>query len=253
MDLNLTNPMAERKTKTVYRDGDKTIKLFVENYSKADILNEALNQARVEEGTDLSIPKLIAVTKVDNRWALVSEHIEGTPLDKLMEQNPDKEDEYLNRFVDIQLEILGHNVKILNRIKEKYNKRIDSLTNINDNVKYELLQRLDGMKNHTKLCHGDYNPSNIIIKEDGSHAIIDWAHVTQGNASADCAKTYLIFCMEGREEFATKYLNLFSEKSGIALHTIQRWLPIVAAAQLAKANDDEKAFLEKWIDIMDYE
>ena len=170
-----------------------------------------------------------------------------------MEQNPDKEDEYLNRFVDIQLEILGHNVKILNRIKEKYNKRIDSLTNISDNVKYELLQRLDGMKNHTKLCHGDYNPSNIIIKEDGSYAIIDWAHVTQGNASADCAKTYLIFCMEGREEFATKYLNLFSEKSGIALHTIQRWLPIVAAAQLAKAKDDEKAFLEKWIDIMDYE
>ena len=116
-----------------------------------------------------------------------------------------------------------------------------------------MLQRLDGMKNHTKLCHGDYNPSNIIIKEDGSYAIIDWAHVTQGNASADCAKTYLIFCMEGREEFATKYLNLFSEKSGIALHTIQRWLPIVAAAQLAKAKDDEKAFLEKWIDIMDYE
>ncbi len=28
-----------------------------------------------------------------------------------MEQNPDKEDEYINRFVDIQLEILGHNVK----------------------------------------------------------------------------------------------------------------------------------------------
>ena len=242
MDLNLTNPMAERKTKTVYRDGDKTIKLFVENYSKADILNEALNQARVEEGTDLSIPKLIAVTKVDNRWALVSEHIEGTPLDKLMEQNPDKEDEYINRFVDIQLEILGHNVKILNRIKEKYNKRIDSLTNISDNVKYELLQRLDGMKNHTKLCHGDYNPSNIIIKEDGSYAIIDWAHVTQGNASADCAKTYLIFCMEGREEFATKYLNLFSEKSGIALHTIQRWLPLLLLLNLQKLKMMKKHF-----------
>ena len=35
------------------------IKLFEENYSKADILNEALNQARVEEGTDLYIPKLL--------------------------------------------------------------------------------------------------------------------------------------------------------------------------------------------------
>ena len=98
MNLNFDNPIMERKTKTVYKDGDKTIKLFVENYSKADILNEALNQSRVEEGTDLNIPKLLEVSKVENRWALVSEHIEGTPLDKLMEQNPEKTDEYMNIF-----------------------------------------------------------------------------------------------------------------------------------------------------------
>ena len=53
MEYNLSNPIAERATKTVYRDGDKTIKLFVENYLESNILNEALNQARVEEGTDL--------------------------------------------------------------------------------------------------------------------------------------------------------------------------------------------------------
>lgn len=116
MELNLENPIMERKTKTVYRDNDKTIKLFVENYSKGNILNEALNQARVEEGTSLNIPKLVCVTKVGNRWALVSEHIEGTPLDKLMAENPEKEDEYLSRFVDIQLEILSNNVPLLNRM-----------------------------------------------------------------------------------------------------------------------------------------
>ena len=90
MDLNVNNVIVQRKTKTVYRDNDKTIKLFIEDYSKADILNEALNQARVEEGTDLNIPKLIEISKIDNRWALVSEFIEGTPLSKLMEQNPEK-------------------------------------------------------------------------------------------------------------------------------------------------------------------
>ena len=86
MYLNLDNPIMERKTKTVYKDGDMTIKLFIENYSKADILNEALNQARVEEGTDLNVPKLIEISRIDNRWALVSEHVEGTPLDELMEK-----------------------------------------------------------------------------------------------------------------------------------------------------------------------
>ena len=68
MEYNLNEPIAERKTKTVYKDGDKTIKLFIENYSKAAILNEALIQSRVEESTDLKISKLIEVTKIENRW-----------------------------------------------------------------------------------------------------------------------------------------------------------------------------------------
>ena len=48
MTYNLSNEIKRRATKSVYRDGDSIIKLFVENYSKADILNEALILARVE-------------------------------------------------------------------------------------------------------------------------------------------------------------------------------------------------------------
>ena len=84
--------LAERKTKTVYRDNNKAIKLFIEDYPKSNILNEALNQARVEE-TSLNIPKLLEVTKIDNRWALVSEYIEGKNLEQLMKENPDKREE----------------------------------------------------------------------------------------------------------------------------------------------------------------
>ena len=39
MEFNLNNLIAKRSTKEVYNDNGKTIKLFVENYSKADILN----------------------------------------------------------------------------------------------------------------------------------------------------------------------------------------------------------------------
>lgn len=245
--------MVQRKNKAVYKDKNKTIKLFVENYSKANILNEALNQARVEEGTNLNVPELLEVTKIDNKWALVSEHIEGKPLDELMEEKPEKEDEYLNKFVDIQLDILGNTVPLLNNIKDKFNKKINSTDKIGDNVKYELLQRLDGMKTHNKLCHGDFNPSNVIIKDDGTVYIIDWSHVTAGNASADAAKTFLLFAMAGKETIAEKYINLFAEKSGIPKSNIQRWIPIVAAAQKTKENSDEFEFLDRWIDVVDYE
>lgn len=253
MEYNLSNKIAERKTKEVFEDNGKTIKLFVEDYSKADILNEALNQTRVEEGTDLYMPKLLEVTKIGNRWALVSEHIEGTPLDVLMEQHPEKFDEYLRKFVEIQLTILSKQVPLLNRIKEKYRRKINEATNINDNIKYELLQRLEGMKNHTKLCHGDYNPSNIIINENGEYFVIDWSHATQGNASADVARTFLLFSIQGKTDVAEKYLDLFSEMSGISKGNIQRWIPIVAAAQMSKGRAEEQEFLHKWVDILDYE
>ena len=252
MEYNLSQPIAERRTKTVYRDGNKTIKLFIENYSKAAILNEALIQSRVEENTDLKMSRLLEVTKIENRWALVTEFIEGTPLDVLMREHPEKENEYLNLFIDIQLEIMSKKVPTLNRLKDKYRRKLAE-ADIDDTTRYELLQRLEGPKNHDKLCHGDFNPSNVIINENGEYSIIDWAHATQGNASADVAKTFLLFSLNGQTELAEKYLNLFTEKSGLEKRGIQRWVPIVAAVQLKKGGAENKEFLEKWIDVVDYE
>ena len=47
--MKLEKVIAVRNSKTIYRDGALVIKVFDEGYSKADILNEALNIARVEE------------------------------------------------------------------------------------------------------------------------------------------------------------------------------------------------------------
>ena len=102
--MKLDNVIAVRKNKTVYRDGNLCYKVFDETYSKADILNEALNQARVEQ-TGVNIPKLHAVTVIDGKWALVYDYIEGKTLAQLMEENPEKEDEYLELLVKIQMDI----------------------------------------------------------------------------------------------------------------------------------------------------
>ena len=250
---NLSNEIVKRSTKSIYKDEENTIKLFVENYSKADILNEALNQARIEENTDLRIAKLREITRIDKRWALVSDYIEGKSLEALMNENPGKMDEYLDLFINIQLEVFSKKVPLLTRMKEKYRKRITDTKLIDDNTRYELLQRLEGMDSHRCVCHGDFNPSNIIITENGDYFIIDWAHVTQGNASGDVAMSYLLFCKEGKMDLAEKYLSRFSEKSGIEKMEIQRWIPIVAVNQLTKEIKDEEEFLRKWIDVVEYE
>ena len=100
--MKLEKIIAVRNNKTIYRDGDKSIKVFNEGFSKADVLNEALNQARIE-GTGLNIPKVLEVTMIEGKWAIVSEFIKGKTLAQLMEEDPEKKDEYLALLVELQL------------------------------------------------------------------------------------------------------------------------------------------------------
>ena len=249
--MKLDKIVAVRTTKTIYRDGDKIIKLFDENYSKADILNEALNQARVEE-TGLNIPKLLEVTKIDGKWAIVIEYIPGKTLEQLMKEHPEKIDEYLNLFVDLQMEVHSKRAPLLNKLKDKMNRKI-AQTDLSATTRYELHTRLDSLPKHNKVCHGDFNPSNIIISKDGTPYIIDWSHATQGNASADVARTYLLFWLGGQIDLAEKYLNLFCNKSDTAKQYVQKWIPIVAASQMVKGKKEEREFLMHWVDVVDYE
>lgn len=249
--MNLDRIIAVRNNKTVYRDGDKCLKVFSPDYSKADVLNEALNQARVET-TGLNIPKILEVTVLDGKWTIVSEFIKGKTLAQLMQENPDKKEEYLERFVEIQLEMHSKTCPGLNKLKDKMNAKI-SQTDLSATVRYDLHTRLEGMPKHNKLCHGDYNPSNVIITDDDKAYIIDWSHATQGNASADAARTYLRFWLDNDEEGAKEYLRLFCEKSDTAVQYVQKWMPIVAASQTVKGNAHEREFLNSWIDVVDYE
>lgn len=249
--MKLDNIIAVRTSKTIYRDGDRAVKVFDENYSKADILNEALNQARIEE-TGLPVPQVLEVTKVDGKWAIITTFIEGKTLATLMEEHPEKTDEYLALLVDIQLQMHAKTSPLLTKLKDKMNRKI-SQADLDATCRYELHTRLAGMPKHDKVCHGDFNPSNIIIKEDGTAYILDWSHATQGNASADAARTYLLFCLSGNADIAEKYLKLFCKKSDTAKQYVQQWMPIVAASQSVKGKPEEREFLLHWANIADYE
>ena len=120
-----------RPHKTIYAAGRRIIKVFDERYTKADVLNEARNEALVEENT------------------------------------------------------------ILNSLRHKLMDQINSLKDLDATARYELATRLESMPRHTKLCHGDFNPSNVIMDKRSRLWIIDWAHAAQGNASADAAMTFL--------------------------------------------------------------
>ena len=244
--------ISSSSTKSVYRDGNVAIKVFSEGFPKADVLNEALCNARVEDLPGLHVPKILGVSVVDGKWSIMKEYIEGKTLEQLMEENPDKTQEYMEQMVDLQLEIHSKACPLLNKLKEKTIRALNEEPELDESTRYELLTRLDGMPKHTKLCHGDFSPSNIIVQEDGTMYVIDWVHAAQGNASADVARTYLLLSLKD-SKLADLYMDLFCEKTGTDKRYVQGWLPIVAAAQLVKKRPEEKELLEKWINVFPYQ
>ncbi len=248
--MKLDRVIAVRNNKTIYRDGNRCIKVFSEAYSKQDVLNEALNQARVEE-TGLNIPRILEVTMIDGKWAIVTEFIKGKTLAQLIHENSEKKDEYLEFLVDLQLQVHSKTCPLLGRLKDNMVRKI-IFTELDATTRYDLYTRLEAMPKHNKLCHGDFTPSNIIITEDGTPFILDWAHATQGNASADVVGTYLKFMFSGDEATASRYIDLFCEKSNTDKQYVQKWIPLVAASQSVKGNEKEREFLLSRVNSIDY-
>ena len=242
--------VANRKGKVIYREGNSLIKLFDESYSVANVLNEALNQARIE-GIGLNIPSLNEVSKIDGKWAISMEFIEGKTLEQLMAEHPEKQNEYLNLFVDTQIEMHSKRSTQLRKLHDKMVDKIDE-TSLDESVKFDLKTRLAGFEKHNKVLHGDFQLSNVMIDNSGKVYIVDWSHATQGNASADVAMTYLLMKMDKMDGLAEKYIDLFCQKTNTDKHYVQTWVPIVAGAHLKKCKPENVEMLEGFINVVQY-
>lgn len=247
----MKNLISSSATVDVYLENGMISKEFHESSPKTMALFEALTHARIEE-TGLPVPKIHEVGIFDGKWTIKMEYVEGKTLAQLMKENPEKNDEYIEKMLDLQLEVHKMKSPLLNKLKDQLHTKIQNLDEIDDVKKYDLLTRLDSIKKHDKVCHGNFSPENILITKEGKAYIVDWVAATQGNASADVGKTYLRLALD-YPHGAEKYLNLFCEKTNTSKKYVQEWLPIVAAAQLAEKKPEEKELCMKWLDVVDYE
>lgn len=254
MAIELKNFIASSDIYDVYESDGMAVRIYNKPEYKEKCLYAALTHTRVETSLGnsfINIPILHEVSVVDGKWAISMDFVKGKTMQQLMDENPDKLDTYLNQFIDIQREIHAQSVPLLSKLKDKTARQIKSLTEIDDIKKYELLTKLDSMPKHVKLCHGNFAPKNVIINDEGTY-VINWGSARQGNASADVARTYLLFSLD-KPDVADKYLEKYCAKSGTSKEYVQAWLPIVAAAQLSKCSEKDKEFLMKWTDIADYD
>ena len=103
-------------------------------------------------------------------------------------------EKYMSDFVDLQLKVQSKTAETLPKLKDKLANKIRNLKVLDATERYELLTRLESMPRHTKLCHGDFNPSNVIVEKNGKMTVIDWAHAS-GKCKRRCGNDIFAVCI----------------------------------------------------------
>ena len=246
------NVLLERTDKVICRDKDTVLKIFGPGYKVSLILNEAMNEARAAE-TGLPVAKVIEVLKLRDHWCIRREFIEGETLADVMAKDKKNLVKYLKEFVAIQCEIFTKTSERMGNLADKLDKQI-SASPVEKVTRYDLHMKLQSDPRGTALCHGDFNPTNVIITPKGDWRVIDWSHVRLGDPCADVARTYLLFWLSGHVAAAEKYMTLACAALKVTLGEVQKWLPIVAAAEASREQSPKnRDLLIHWASVVDIE
>ena len=241
------NLLLAREHKQVFKDGDSVLKVFDANYKVSAILNEAMNEARAAE-TGLPVAKILEVCVIKGKWAIRREFIEGETLADVMAKDKKNLTKYLKELVQIQCAIFAKTSPRMGNLADKLDAMI-SASPLERNTRYDLHMRLQALPRGKALCHGDFNPTNVIITPKGDWRVIDWSHVRLGDPLADVARTYL-----GHVKAAEQYMGMRCEALKVKRPEVQQWLPIVAAAESSKPNTQKNLdLLLHWASVVDYE
>ncbi len=227
----------------VYLCDGQAVKLFHQGTPEDAVLYEADIQQRVYIA-GLSAPRVYGVVTMENRFAILMEHVPGPSLGELMEKDRSRAAEYLMQAVALQVQMHLTPGSGLPSQSEKLRQRITAASALTDSVKQRLLSLLESMASDQVVCHGDFHPFNLIYTDNGL-AIIDWVDASCGSAQADACRSYLLYLLHGKEA-AEYYLEFYCQQSGIEAKAILKWLPILAGARLMEAGrgDDTSLLLK---------
>lgn len=247
MGISADRVIAVRTEKTVYREGETVIKVFVGTTPGVSVLREAMNQAAAYEA-GLPVPQLLETSLTDGKWAIRSRYIRGKTLRQLMQAEPDKMAEHMKTLARIQTEIHRVTEKQLFSLREKMFRRIAESA-LSEVKRTPLLEQLSQIPECDTLCHGELTPSNLLISaDDGRPYILDWAHAARGDAALDAALTFVLLNLhEHAEETGREYLRVFCRLSGVKKERVLECVPAAAASLMSKYGENKKILLGQFI------
>ncbi|GGH77229.1 tRNA A-37 threonylcarbamoyl transferase component Bud32 [Pullulanibacillus pueri] len=236
--IHLGDPIAKGNTAKIYLYDHKIIKLFNDDLPDTEASYEA-NKQQYAYSCGLPVPKILDVTKIDGKQAIIMECIEGRTLGELIMENKERTDHYLTLSVEVQQQIHKIRADSFEPMKEKLRRQIESALMLSQRQQSFLLKRLESMTVGNHLCHGDFHLFNLIMSEN-KVIIIDWVDASAGNPCADIYRTYLLY-LQFSGELAERYLQMCCKMNGLPRAAFLEWAPILAGARLSENVSSENS------------
>lgn len=172
---------------TVYRLDEETIvKMF-----SAEVPLEVIERERQLAQTSFicGVPTAISydVVVADGCYGLVFEMIRADTLTNAINKNPDKFDEYMEKYVALLKEMheAKDNKNVMQDMKDIYSGYIDNLSSdLTEEEIMKLREVLDAIPDSKGVVHGDLHSRNIMLQDD-ELVVIDMAEVTHGSELFD--------------------------------------------------------------------
>lgn len=234
----LGDPVAFGNTANIYLYENKVIKVFKDYLPHTEAPYEA-NKQRFAYSCGLPVPKVLDVTKIDGKQAIIMEYIKGKTIGELFFENMESADYYIGISIDIQQKIHQIQADSLESMFERFCRQLEVAPHLDKRHKEVLIKKLKSITYENRICHGDFHLLNLIMSDE-KVTIIDWVDASAGDIRADVCRTYLLYS-ELSPEVAELYLRLYCEKSGLQKDDILQWLPILAGARLTENVSSEMA------------
>lgn len=143
----------------------------------------------------------------------------------------------------------------LPELRSELKRRIDGDPGIPNELRTLALDQLDRMRDGDALCHGDFQPDNVLLCPDGP-AVIDWPNATRGDPCGDFARTALMMKLGalppgapplirwgqwvGRGLFTRAYVSGYEERTRYEEEAVLRWKLVRAVERLADGLAEER-------------
>ncbi|PJZ46678.1 aminoglycoside phosphotransferase family protein [Leptospira brenneri] len=191
---SLGKPIAIGRSADLYALEDhKILKLFFPDAKESEIDLEVENTVEAYN-QKASKMRCYGKAKVDNRFGIIFDRVEGISLTKLPDKNPLELFNIAGTLARLHYGI--HQIKSdkYKDIKDVLNGCLSSepLSFLSSGEKAKVKSYIAGLPNGNSILHLDFHPENVIV-QGKEEIIIDWMTAAKGNTAADVAFTFLLF------------------------------------------------------------